>query len=375
MPAIVFSQVTKRYADGIEAVRDLNLTIADGEYFCLLGPSGCGKSSTLRMLAGLETVSEGEIAVAGQRFNDVPPQERDMAMVFENYALYPHLDVFGNIAMPLVARGRPRAEIAARVAAIAATLGLASMLKMRPYQLSGGQRQRVSVGRAIIREPKMFLLDEPLGHLEAYLRVQLRAEIRRLHERLGTTTVHITHDQQEAAAVADRIAVMKEGRLQQVGTIIDLLDAPANRFVAEFIGSPPINILPAAITEDGGSIVVRVDDTDIALSADRWGWLKGVKVEEPISLGIRPEDVSIVPADGSGGIPARVTALEPQGNESVLIADTAVGRLSLRLPSATAPEPGTNVRAVANSAKVHLFDSGGATLFARRGKVPGEPVR
>lgn len=364
MPAVTFSHVTKKYADGTAAVTDFNLTIADGEYVCLLGPSGCGKSSTLRMLAGLEQVTEGEIALEGRRINEVPPQARDMAMVFENYALYPHRDVFGNIAMPLVARGRPRGEIVERVAAVAATLKLESMLKMQPYHLSGGQRQRVALGRAIVREPKMFLLDEPYGHLEAYLRVQLRVEVRRLHERLGTTTVHITHDQEEAAAVSDRIAVMDRGRLQQVGTIIELLDEPANRFVAEFIGSPSINILPAAIVSSGRGVAIRVDDTTIALPEDRWGWLRRVKVVGPVSLGIRPEDASIASAGASGGLPARVVTLEPQGSETIVVADTPAGRLSLRVLSAAAPEPGTAVRVKANGAKIHLFDADGASLLA-----------
>ena len=205
------------------------------------------------MLAGLESVTAGDLLLDRQRINDVPPQGRDMAMVFENYALYPHLSVFDNIAMPLVARGRPRAEIRERVRQVAETLKITEHLTKRPHKLSGGQRQRVALGRAIVRTPKMFLMDEPLGHLEAYLRVQLRAEVRRLHERLGATTVYITHDQEEAAAISDRIAVMNNGRLQQVGTLLDLLDRPVNRFVAEFIGNLPINVLPATLAETEAS--------------------------------------------------------------------------------------------------------------------------
>src|SRR5687768_16780719 len=251
MPRVEFRRVGKVYGDGTQAVADLDLVVHDREFLCILGPSGCGKSSTLLMLAGLETVSSGYLLLDQRPINDVPPQHRDMAMVFENYALYPHLRVFDNIAMPLVARRRPQAEIAERVRQVADTLRIADLLTKRPHTLSGGQRQRVALGRAIVRTPQMFLMDEPLGHLEAYLRVQLRAEVRRLHERLGATTVYITHDQEEAAAISDRIAVMNNGRLQQIGTLLDLLDRPANRFVAEFIGALPINMLPAALADTG----------------------------------------------------------------------------------------------------------------------------
>src|SRR6516165_9762531 len=244
MPRVEFQNINKTYADGTRAVVDLDLIVQDGEFLCVLGPSGCGKSSTLRMLAGLESVSSGTILLDGHPINNVPPQARDMAMVFENYALYPHLKVFDNIAMPLLAQRRPRDEIRQRVKAVAELLRITEHLNKRPQALSGGQRQRVALGRAIVRRPRMFLMDEPLGHLEADLRVQLRAEVRRLHERLGATTVYITHDQEEAEAVSDRIAVMNAGRLQQIGSLLDLLDRPANRFVAEFIGSLPINVLP-----------------------------------------------------------------------------------------------------------------------------------
>jgi multiple sugar transport system ATP-binding protein len=370
MPRVEFHNVNKIYPNGACAVSNLDLTINDGEYMCLLGPSGCGKSSTLRMLAGLETVSEGEIGLDGRRYNEVPPQNRDMAMVFENYALYPHLDAFDNIAMPLVARGKTKAEIATRVAAVAAMLGLETMLNKRPHQLSGGQRQRVSIGRAIIREPKMFLMDEPLGHLEAYLREQLRAEMRRLHERLGTTTVHITHDQEEAAAVSDRIALMNQGRLQQVGTIVQLLDTPANRFVAEFIGSPPINLLPVTVVETRGRVKAHVGDFSFELPSIRWGWLKNAKAEGPLTLGTRPEDLSIAPLGSSTGLSAKVMAVEPQGSESVLIAETPAGRVSLMVSSVSIPEPGTALNLAFNIERVHLFQPDGVTLLALRDGAP-----
>src|ERR1700733_9910978 len=245
MPSIEFRSISKTYADGTPAVRDLDMSIGDGEFLCILGPSGCGKSSTLRMLAGLEKISTGELLVDGQRINDIPARQRDMAMVFENYALYPHLDVYHNIAMPLVARRTDNVEIRRRVMEVCDILSLSQQIHQHPKTLSGGQRQRVALGRALIRRPRIFLMDEPLGHLEAYMRVELRAEIRRLHEERRTTTVYITHDQEEAGAVADRIVVMEQGRVQQSGRLTDLIDSPTNRFVASFISEWPINMLPA----------------------------------------------------------------------------------------------------------------------------------
>lgn len=365
MPQVTFTNVTKRYSDKTAAVIDFNLSIGDREYVCLLGPSGCGKSSTLRMLAGLETVSSGEIALNGKRINEVPPRERNMSMVFENYALYPHLNVFNNIAMPLAARGVPRRDIRHRVSAVAALLELGSMVDMWPYQLSGGQRQRVAVGRAIVREPEMFLLDEPYGHLEAYLRAQLRTEIRRLHERLGATTVHITHDQEEAAAVSDRIAIMDKGRLQQVGTVLELLDSPVNRFVAEFIGNPSINILPAEIIEESDQVGVTLGGSIVALPSQRWAWLKHIRVKGPLHLGIRPEDIRVELSAADRGLPARITALEPQGSYCVLIAETAIGTVTSRVPLVTAPGLGSAVRLIVDAGKVHLFDREGDSLHVK----------
>src|SRR5688572_6372238 len=285
MPRVEFRKVNKTYPDGTRAVIDLDLTVADGAFLCLLGPSGCGKSSTLRMLAGLELITYGDLLLDGNRINEVPAPSRDMAMVFENYALYPHLRVFDNIAMPLVARRVPRAEIRTRVHQVAQTLHITQHLTKRPQLLSGGERQRVALGRAIVRTPRLFLMDEPLGHLEAYLRVQLRAEIRRLHERLRATTVYITHDQEEAAAVSDRIVVMNAGRIQQSGTLIDLLDRPANRFVAEFIGNLPINLLDAALTENGNAL--QIGPTLLPLSPQQRARLQGV--DGGFTFGIRPE--------------------------------------------------------------------------------------
>jgi multiple sugar transport system ATP-binding protein len=316
MPRVEFRHICKTYPDGTRAVADLDLVVEDREFLCVLGPSGCGKSSTLRMLAGLEAITSGDLLLDGKRVNDVPPQARDMAMVFENYALYPHLRVFDNIAMPLVARGR-----------------------------------------AIVRTPRMFLMDEPLGHLEAYLRVQLRAEVRRLHERLGATTVYITHDQEESAAVSDRIAVMADGRLQQLGTLLDLLDRPVNRFVAEFIGDLPINILPASLGEGG----LRVGPALLRLTPRQASAL--VQGGHGLSFGIRPQDVSLADAPGGAILTGEVTLLEPQGSRTVVIAETPAGRVSVVAVSHAAPPPGAPAHFRFDMERAHLFTADGVNLF------------
>jgi multiple sugar transport system ATP-binding protein len=361
VPRVEFRQISKVYVDGTKAVVDLDLDVEDGEFLCILGPSGCGKSSTLRMLAGLEGISSGDLLLDGQRINDRPAQDRDMAMVFENYALYPHLRVFDNIAMPLRARRRPRAEVRARVGQVAETLQITDLLGKFPHALSGGQRQRVALGRAIVRTPRMFLMDEPLGHLEAYLRVQLRTEVRRLHERHGVTTVYITHDQDEAAAVSDRIAVMNAGRLQQIGSLLDLMDRPVNRFVAEFIGDLPINVLPAEQAADA----VSVGQTTLPLSPTRSARLPA----GALALGVRPQDVHLVD-DGETALAARVVLLEPQGDRSVLIAETQVGRVSALVRSKGAPQPGEMVRLRLDLSRVHLFAPDGAVVPHRVAESP-----
>jgi len=361
MPRIEFRRICKTYTDGTRAVVDLDLTVADREFLCVLGPSGCGKSSTLRMLAGLEPVTSGDLVLDGERINDVSPQARDMAMVFENYALYPHLRVFDNIAMPLRARARPRAEIRERVLKVAEALQITEHLRKYPQTLSGGQRQRVALGRAIVRSPKVFLMDEPLGHLEAYLRVQLRAEVRRLHDWLGATTVYITHDQEEAEAVSDRIAVMNAGRLQQIGTLLDLFDRPVNQFVAEFIGSLPINVLPAVLAEDGGSL--RVGSAVLPLTPAQAERLRSGG-NGPLTLCIRPEDIF---PDGGGDaeamLAARVAVLEPQGDRTVVIANTPIGKVSVLAPSNRAPAAGAQMNLRLATDRAHIFAADGSNLL------------
>jgi multiple sugar transport system ATP-binding protein len=274
--------------------------------------------------------------------------------------------VFDNIAMPLVARGVPRREVRERVQAVAETLQISEQLGKRPRQLSGGQRQRVAVGRAIVRSPRMFLMDEPLGHLEAYLRVQLRAEVRRLHERLGTTTVYITHDQEEAAAVADRIAVMHDGQLQQVGSLLDLLDRPANRFVAEFIGDLPINILPATLQVDGETLVVGVDRAAaIALLPAQAAEVRPGAVPAAVHFGIRPEDVRLTSADAPGALAGRVLVLEPQGDAAVVVAETAPGVVRALVPSERLPKERETVGLAFAVERAQLFAEDGRSLLHR----------
>jgi multiple sugar transport system ATP-binding protein len=362
MPNVEFRRVTKIYPDGTPAVTDLDLAVANGEFLCVLGPSGCGKSSTLRTLAGLESITSGDLFVDGVRINDIPPQRRDMAMVFENYALYPHLRVFDNIAMPLVARNISKPEVEDRVRQVAETLQITDHLNKRPGALSGGQRQRVALGRAIVRTPKMFLMDEPLGHLEAYLRVQLRSEIRRVHDRLGATTVYITHDQEEAAALSDRIVVMNHGKIQQVGTLLDLLDRPANLFVAEFIGSPPINVFPVSWVDEGARLSLGEVRLPLLTSSARTVLL-APEVGRALSLGIRAEDISLTSVPGDARLPARVAILELQGETTRMIADTSVGRISVIIPAENPPEIGEAVWLALDLSRAHFFAENGAAVL------------
>jgi len=362
---VVFEHVTKVFPGGAVAVADLSLEVGDGEFLILVGPSGCGKTTALRMVAGLERISAGQIRIGGRVVNDLPPKERDVAMVFQSYALYPHMSVERNLAFGLRQRKTAKTEIERRVADVSDMLGLAELLQRRPGQLSGGQRQRVAMGRALVREPEAFLLDEPLSNLDAKLRVQMRAELKRLHARLGITTIYVTHDQVEAMTLGDRIAVLSDGALQQLGPPQEVYERPANVFVAGFVGSPPMNLLRAVAA--GGSITMG----ELVLPA------LGVPGGEVV-LGLRPE--SFVPAaEGLPGFTFQVEVVEPLGDEivvhgwvageawqtpgldgEVLLADREEGgraQITVRFAPSDRPAVGQRVRLGAPPGSAYLFDA------------------
>ena len=322
MADVVFERVGKVYPDKTRAVLDLNLEIEDGEFVVLVGPSGCGKTTALRMLAGLEEISEGEIRIGSQIVNLLDPRSRDVAMVFQNYALYPHMTVFENLAFPLRSRRMPRHEVHERVTKTAALLGLEDMLKRRPRTLSGGQRQRVAMGRAIVREPQVFLMDEPLSNLDAKLRVQMRAEISKLQHDLGATTLYVTHDQVEALTMGDRIAVMRKGVLQQFGPPEEVYDRPANLFVATFVGSPAMNLFKGRLEQDADELVCFVGPHRLQLPAGiAAGPALGRHVGQELAVGIRPEHLTDATTVGNGHRPRLtgiVTVVEMLGSERLV---------------------------------------------------------
>src|SRR2546421_10886763 len=291
MARVLLKDLNKSY-DGTHAVKDVSLEIEDREFVVLVGPSGCGKTTTLRMVAGLEEISSGEISIDGRVVNDLAPMDRDIAMVFQNYALYPHMSVYDNMAFGLKMRKFEKAEIAKRVKEAADILGIGNLLARKPRQLSGGQRQRVALGRAIVRHPRVFLFDEPLSNLDAKLRVQMRVELKKLHLRLGTTAIYVTHDQVEAMTLGDRVVVMKDGVVQQVGEPLELYNTPANKFVAGFIGSPAMNFANVTVTEANGSLLAENSGLRIKLPAETAQRLRG-HVGREITLGVRPEDLTV----------------------------------------------------------------------------------
>jgi multiple sugar transport system ATP-binding protein len=293
MAEIALENLTKVYPDGTKAVSSMDLEVADGEFVVFVGPSGCGKTTALRMIAGLETITDGTVRVGSDVVNDLPPKDRDMAMVFQNYALYPHMSAYDNMAFALKMRGVAKAEIERRVRDAAAVLGLSDSLKKKPRTLSGGQRQRVAMGRAIVREPQAFLMDEPLSNLDAKLRVEMRAEIARIQRDLGTTTIYVTHDQVEAMTMGDRVAVMRKGLLQQVASPQELYDRPVNLFVAEFIGSPPMNLVEADVAREDGHVSIRFAEHALLLDQRASAARSGLAAYEgrKVVLGIRPEDI------------------------------------------------------------------------------------
>jgi len=354
---------------GVVAVRDMTLDIRDGEFMILLGPSGCGKTTTLRMIAGLEEPTKGEIYIGDrlvaspERDVFVPPKDRDIAMVFQSYALYPHMTVYDNMAFPLKLRKVPKAEVDRRVRKVAEMLGLTELLKRKPKELSGGQRQRVALGRAIIRKPKVFLMDEPLSNLDAKLRVKMRAELKKLQRQLGVTTIYVTHDQVEAMTMGDRIAVINHGVLQQVGTPEEVYNSPANTFVAGFIGTPPMNFLRGTLLDDG-----RMDfgEFKLKLLPDQFEVARDY-VGKTLILGIRPEDLydaEVSPlADEENTVTGIVEILENLGSEK--IAHVAVGGRSLTasLPPESRAEEGRELRLVFNMRRAHLFRESSEAIF------------
>jgi multiple sugar transport system ATP-binding protein len=361
MPGVELAGVSKAFGRGDGAglaVRDVTLTVAEGEFLVLVGPSGCGKSTLLRMVAGLEEVTSGEIRIGGRRVNDLAPRDRDVAMVFQNYALYPHMSVFENLAFGLKLRKVARDEIRRRVETAAGALGLERYLERRPRELSGGERQRVALGRAMVREPKVFLFDEPLSNLDARLRVEMRAEIRRLHHRVGATVIYVTHDQVEAMTMGDRIAVLKLGVLQQVADPHTLYARPANTFVAGFVGSPPVNLFEGRVGADGASVEVQgarwsVGDAQRAALAGRAG--------AEVTAGVRPEDLQTAQA----GLPATIEIVEPLGSETLIYWKSGAGSHVSRAPAGAPPAVGTRASLAARSDGVLLFERGtGAALLA-----------
>jgi len=356
MSGVRLKGVTKRFGT-VLAVDAVDLEILDGEFMVLVGPSGCGKSTVLRMIAGLEEITEGTVEIAGRVVNDVPPKNRDIAMVFQSYALYPHMTVRENLEFGLRIRHTPREEMEARVRDAAQILGIDQLLDRRPKELSGGQRQRVAVGRAIVRKPSLFLFDEPLSNLDAKLRVQMRAELSKLHKRLGTTVVYVTHDQVEAMTMGDRIAVLEAGRLQQAGAPLEVYERPANVFVAGFIGTPPMNLLEGAISDDGATL--QGDGFALPLP-DAYRRLPAIKAATPVVVGIRPEDIFLAPEQARGPTaPLRLTVeiVETLGHDAI-----AHGRVGDELVAASldphfTAEPGEPVDLHVGLDAVHLFDA------------------
>ncbi|MCC6905465.1 MAG: ABC transporter ATP-binding protein [Anaerolineae bacterium] len=359
MASVTYENVTKRWGDVI-AVNDLNIEIPDKEFLVLVGPSGCGKSTSLRMLAGLEDISGGKIYIGDRVVNDVPPKDRDIAMVFQSYALYPHMTVADNMGFGLKLRGVPKAEIDRRVREAASELGLEPLLDRKPKALSGGQRQRVAVGRAIVREPQVFLMDEPLSNLDAKLRVEARALLARLHHRLETTFIYVTHDQVEAMTMGSRIVVLKDGILQQVDTPQVLYDHPANVFVAGFIGSPSMNFFEGTVVQENGQLFVDTGSFHMPVPAHRVeGWSR--ELGRRVILGIRPEnihDVEYMPANTqSVELEANVDVTELMGNEVFLYLKTGGNEYIARVDPRTKARVGVPMRVGFDPNKTHMFDA------------------
>ena len=357
MASVQLDNLRKVYPNGVVGVAGASFEVADGELLVLVGPSGCGKSTLLRMIAGLEEISSGTLRIGDRVVNEVPPKDRDIAMVFQSYALYPHMTVAENLAFGLKLRGHDRAAIAGRVAEAARTLELEQLLDRKPGALSGGQRQRVALGRALVRKPQVFLLDEPLSNLDAKLRMSMRVEIARLHRQLGATMVYVTHDQIEAMTLGQRIVVLKDGQIQQIDTPMALYDKPANVFVATFLGSPRMNLLDGELHDGDGGLRLHVGDgIELPLlPGDAMRDMLRAHVGQALTVGVRPEDMRIG-GDDDATLPAQVEAVEPVGNEAFVNLRCGGDEIVLRQPPRGLPQPGDSVRLSHLPARAHFFD-------------------
>ena len=361
MASLSLRNVTKKYPNGFVAVKDFNLEIADKEFIIFVGPSGCGKSTTLRMIAGLEDISSGELYIDGKLVNDVEPKDRDIAMVFQNYALYPHMSVYDNMAFGLKLRKTPKDEIDKKVHDAAKILDLEHLLDRKPKALSGGQRQRVAMGRAIVRSPKVFLRDEPLSNLDAKLRGQMRVEISKLHQRLETTIIYVTHDQTEAMTLGTRIVVMKDGVVQQVDSPQNLYDRPCNKFVAGFIGAPQMNMIDAQVAKAGSDITLSFGGHTVALPAAKGkGLEEGGYIGKTVTLGIRPEDLhdeeAFLEANPKSIFQAEIRVYEMLGSEVLLYFDIDDANFTAKVNPRTTARPGDSIKVAMDLDKVHIFD-------------------
>ncbi len=355
--ASVSIQAVKKNFGVVPILHGVDIEIRDGSFTVLVGPSGCGKSTLLRMIAGLEQISSGEIRIGDRRVNDLQPKERDIAMVFQNYALYPHMTVRENMAFSLALAKQSKATIDAKVGRAAEILALGALMERYPRQLSGGQRQRVAMGRAIVRDPQVFLFDEPLSNLDAKLRVAMRSEIKELHQRLKTTSIYVTHDQIEAMTMGDKIVVMRDGRIEQTGSPLELYDHPANQFVAGFIGSPAMNFLPGTLKRAGGTAQVELADGTVLAAPLRAGGVDG----QPVVFGTRPEHLTLVDA---GGIPAQVVVMEPTGMDTFIACRHEGVELSAVFRERHDFAPGSTVHLLPDLQRAHLFDAASGKCLA-----------
>ena len=357
MGQVVLRNINKFY-DSVHAVKDVNLQIRDKEFVVFVGPSGCGKTTTLRMIAGLEAISSGDISIDGQVVNNLPPMDRDIAMVFQNYALYPHMSVYDNMAFGLKMRKFARREIAKRVQEAADILDIGDYLKRKPRQLSGGQRQRVALGRAIVRHPRVFLFDEPLSNLDAKLRVQMRVELKKLHQRLGTTAVYVTHDQVEAMTLGDRVVVMRDGLVQQVGEPLDLYNSPANRFVAGFIGSPAMNFATVKMTDGDGRLTAKNAGLELEVPQSHIERLKS-HIGREVTIGIRPENLHVATDSDPAGFtfPSKVEVVEQLGSEILLDVRVGGDTMVAAVDPTIRARVQDQIRLAVNPARLHFFDA------------------